>query len=56
MPTHLAIYKALEKASPEFAHLPLLVNPDGTKLSKRSGDVSVEDYIVSRLCDTSNFA
>ncbi|TIC75482.1 glutamyl-tRNA synthetase [Wallemia mellicola] len=46
MPTHLAIYKALEKPTPEFAHLPLLVNPDGTKLSKRSGDVSVEDYIT----------
>ncbi|TIC62488.1 glutamyl-tRNA synthetase [Wallemia mellicola] len=55
MPTHLAIYRALEKPTPEFAHLPLLVNPDGTKLSKRSGDVSVEDYIVSRFCGAFNF-
>lgn len=47
MPTHLALYKALEKSPPKFAHLPLLINPDGSKLSKRSGDVSVEDYIVS---------
>lgn len=29
-----------------FAHLPLLLNPDGSKLSKRSGDVHVEQYIA----------
>ncbi|MGE5437690.1 MAG: glutamate--tRNA ligase, partial [Syntrophothermus sp.] len=29
---------------PVFAHLPLLLNPDRTKLSKRQGDVAVEDY------------
>jgi glutamyl-tRNA synthetase len=29
---------------PVFAHLPLLLNPDGSKLSKRQGDVAVEDY------------
>ena len=28
--------------------MPILVNPDGTKLSKRSGDVKVLDYIVSQ--------
>jgi len=27
-----------------FAHLPLLLNPDRSKLSKRQGDVAVEDY------------
>ena len=27
-----------------MAHLPLLLNPDRTKLSKRQGDVAVEDY------------
>ncbi|TIA85147.1 hypothetical protein E3P99_04066 [Wallemia hederae] len=46
MPTHLALYKALEMTPPKFAHLPLLINSDGSKLSKRSGDVSVEDYIA----------
>ncbi|CAG8439686.1 12083_t:CDS:10 [Ambispora leptoticha] len=30
---------------PQFAHLPLLVNLDKTKLSKRSGDVSVENFM-----------
>jgi len=27
-----------------LAHLPLLLNPDKSKLSKRQGDVAVEDY------------
>ncbi|GAA5898429.1 hypothetical protein JCM6882_007773 [Rhodosporidiobolus microsporus] len=44
-PKHLQLYDALELPRPEFAHLPLLVNPDGSKLSKRTGDVSVEQYI-----------
>jgi glutamyl-tRNA synthetase len=30
---------------PEFAHLPLLLNPDKTKLSKRQGDVAVEEFL-----------
>ncbi len=29
---------------PKFAHLPLLLNADKSKLSKRQGDVAVEDY------------
>lgn len=44
MPKHLALYEALEVPPPQFAHLPLLINADGTKLSKRSGDVTVEEY------------
>lgn len=45
-PKHLALYKALQLRPPKFAHLPLLVNADGSKLSKRAGDVKVEDYIA----------
>lgn len=45
-PKHLQLYDALGLPRPKFAHLPLLVNPDGSKLSKRAGDVRVEDYIV----------
>ncbi|GAA5823831.1 hypothetical protein JCM10212_004527, partial [Sporobolomyces blumeae] len=44
-PKHLQLYDALGLPRPEFAHLPLLINPDGSKLSKRTGDVKVEDYI-----------
>jgi glutamyl-tRNA synthetase len=43
---HLLIFEALGAAPPRFAHLPLLVAPDGTKLSKRKHGpvVSVTTY------------
>lgn len=43
-PKHVLLYQFLGWEVPEFAHLPLLLNPDKTKLSKRQGDVAVEDY------------
>lgn len=45
-PKHVLIYKALGYAIPTFVHLPLLLNPDKSKLSKRQGDVAVEDYLA----------
>ncbi|MFA7653590.1 MAG: glutamate--tRNA ligase [Candidatus Magasanikbacteria bacterium] len=44
-PKHLQLYKYFGWQPPEFAHLPLLLNFDKSKLSKRQGDVAVEDYI-----------
>ncbi|MFA6307633.1 MAG: glutamate--tRNA ligase [Patescibacteria group bacterium] len=44
-PKHLLIYNALNYHLPIFVHLPLLLNPDRSKLSKRQGDVAVEDYL-----------
>ncbi len=44
-PKHIALYKSFGWTPPEYSHLPLLLNPDRTKLSKRQGDVAVEDYI-----------
>ncbi len=44
-PKHIALYKAFGWEQPEFAHLPLLLNEDRTKLSKRQGHVAVEEYI-----------
>lgn len=44
-PKHILLYKAFNWSPPKFAHLPLLLNPDKSKLSKRQGDVSVEDYL-----------
>ncbi|KAL0895318.1 hypothetical protein ABMA27_011462 [Loxostege sticticalis] len=41
---HLQLYKAFGWTPPQFGHLPLIVNADGTKLSKRQSDVKVEDY------------
>lgn len=44
-PKHILLYRAFGWDTPEFAHLPLLLNPDKSKLSKRQGDVAVEDYL-----------
>ena len=43
-PKHILLYDFFGWDKPLFAHLPLLLNPDKTKLSKRQGDVAVEDY------------
>ena len=43
-PRHLQLYEAMDWEPPRFAHLPLLVDRDGRKLSKRSGDVAALDY------------
>ena len=44
-PKHILLYQAFGWDIPQFAHLPLILNPDRSKLSKRQGDVAVEDYI-----------
>ncbi|MEK7211813.1 MAG: glutamate--tRNA ligase [Patescibacteria group bacterium] len=43
-PKHVLLYEAFDWALPQFAHLPLLLNSDRSKLSKRQGDVAAEDY------------
>jgi glutamyl-tRNA synthetase len=43
-PKHVLLYKFLGCSLPQFAHLPLLLNADRSKLSKRQGDVAVEAY------------
>lgn len=43
-PKHVLLYQYFGWDLPQFAHLPLLLNPDKSKLSKRQGDVAVEDY------------
>ena len=45
-PKHILLYEAFGWEIPKFAHLPLLLNPDRSKLSKRQGDVAVEDYLA----------
>jgi glutamyl-tRNA synthetase len=44
-PKHVLLYQAFGWDAPLFGHLPLLLNSDRTKLSKRQGDVAVEDYL-----------
>lgn len=43
-PKHVFLYEALGWEAPEFVHLPTVLNKNHKKLSKREGDVSVEDF------------
>jgi glutamyl-tRNA synthetase len=43
-PRQINIYHALGAPVPEFAHLPMILGPDGQKLSKRHGAVGVMQY------------
>jgi glutamyl-tRNA synthetase len=45
LPLHVLLYRAFGWDVPQFAHLPLILNLDKSKLSKRQGDVAVEDYL-----------
>ncbi len=45
-PKHVILYQAFGWEAPSFAHLPLLLNPDRSKMSKRHGDVMVADFIA----------
>jgi glutamyl-tRNA synthetase len=44
-PKHIWLYRAFGWDPPKFAHIPLLLNTDRSKLSKRQGHVSVEEFI-----------
>lgn len=43
-PPQILLYEALGAKVPEFAHLPMMLAPNGEKLSKRHGAVSVTEY------------
>ncbi len=43
-PKQILIYEALGFSLPEFAHLPMIMGPDHTRLSKRHGATSVVEY------------
>jgi len=42
---HIELYHAFEREPPRFAHLPLILNQDGSKMSKRDEGASVGSYI-----------
>ena len=43
-PKQIALYRALGHEPPVFAHVPMILGPDGKKLSKRHGATAVGDY------------
>jgi nondiscriminating glutamyl-tRNA synthetase len=45
-PKHILLFRALGYPVPRFAHLPLILNPDRTKMSKRKSQTAIDDYIA----------
>lgn len=43
-PKHILLYKAFSWQPPQFAHLPMVLGPDRSKLSKRHGAVAALEY------------
>ena len=55
------LYRALNLAVPQFAHVPLLLGPDGQRLSKRHGSIAVRSLgdprvVVGKLASTLGFS
>jgi glutamyl-tRNA synthetase len=44
-PKHILLFRALGHDVPRFAHLPLILNPDRSKMSKRMSQTALNDYI-----------
>ena len=43
-PKHIELFQALDATPPTYAHIPLILNPDGSKMSKRDQGASVKEY------------
>lgn len=43
-PKHIMLYKAFDWTPPIYGHLPLILNQNGTKLSKRQDDIHIESF------------
>src|ERR1700720_4493798 len=41
---HIELYEALDASPPTFAHIPLILNRDGSKMSKRDDGASISSY------------
>jgi glutamyl-tRNA synthetase len=42
---HIALFRAFGVQPPQYAHIPLILNPDGTKMSKRDRGASLQTYM-----------
>ena len=43
-PKHLQLIEAFGGKAPQYAHIPLILNPNGSKMSKRDAGAAVGDY------------
>jgi glutamyl-Q tRNA(Asp) synthetase len=55
-PRQIALQQALGYPTPEYAHLPLVLNPDGTKLGKRDGALPLPTLDDARVRETLSLA
>jgi len=44
-PKHIELFRALGAEPPRYAHIPLILNPDGSKMSKRDQGASLQSYV-----------
>ena len=44
-PKHIALFEAFGVPAPHYAHIPLILNPDGSKMSKRDEGASLQTYL-----------
>jgi glutamyl-tRNA synthetase len=42
---HIALFRAFGVEPPHYAHIPLILNPDGAKMSKRDRGASLQNYV-----------
>ena len=42
---HIALFRAFGVEPPRYAHIPLILNPDGAKMSKRDRGASLQTYV-----------
>jgi glutamyl-tRNA synthetase len=42
---HIALFRAFGVEPPQYAHIPLILNPDGSKMSKRDRGAHVTNYL-----------
>jgi glutamyl-Q tRNA(Asp) synthetase len=55
-PRQIALQQALGYPTPEYVHLPLVLNPDGTKLGKRDGALPLPTLDDARVRETLSLA
>ncbi len=48
-PRHVALQKAMGFRTPVYAHLPLIFNPDGSKMSKRDKDKAARAHFMAEI-------
>lgn len=55
-PRQIALQRALGYPTPEYAHVPLVINPDGSKLGKRDGALALPTLDEARVRETLGIA